>query len=319
MLYHLEPEIGVQLVTHPLTAATGFTGSRAGGLKLKEAADRAGKPFYAEMSSVNPVVMLPGALTERGEALATEFANSCTLGAGQFCTNPGVVLLIDGAEAEAFISKSVAEFSRRAPGTLLTAHGPANLAHALEVWQHAGAAILTGGQEATGGGFAFQNTLLRVSGADFLAHPHELQTEAFGAVSLVVVAQDADELLAITRQLEGNLTGSIYSATQGADDALYARLEPVLRGKVGRLLNDKMPTGVAVSPGMNHGGPFPATGHPGFTAVGIPAALLRFAALHSYDNVRPARLPVELQDANPTGTMWRWIDGTWSQDAVVGG
>ena len=319
MLYHMEPEVGAQLVTHPLTAATGFTGSRAGGLKLKEAADRAGKPFYAEMSSVNPVYVLPGALAERGEALATEFANSCTLGAGQFCTNPGLVLLIDGVGAEAFVSKSVAEFSGRTAGTLLTERGPANIAQALTALQAAGAEVLTGGQEATGGGYAFQNTLLRVSGADFLAQPHALQTEAFGAVSLLVVAQDADELLAITRHLEGNLTGSIYSATQGADDALYARLEPILRTKVGRLLNDKMPTGVAVSPGMNHGGPFPATGHPGFTAVGIPASLLRFAALHSYDNVRPARLPIELQDANPTGTMWRWIDGGWSQGGVIGG
>jgi NADP-dependent aldehyde dehydrogenase len=316
MLYHLEPDVGIALVAHPLTAATGFTGSRAAGLKLKEAADRAGKPFYAEMSSINPVYMLPGALAERGGALATEFAASCTLGAGQFCTNPGLVILIEGAPTEAFIQQAAQEFSGRAPGTLLTALGPAHIARSLAVLQQAGAQLLTGGQEVTGGGFAFQNTLLRVSGADFLAGPQALQTEAFGAVSLLVVARDADEAVAITHHLEGNLTGSIYTDTQGADDALYARLEPVLRGKVGRLLNDKMPTGVAVSPGMNHGGPFPATGHPGFTAVGIPASLVRFAALHSYDNVRPQRLPPELQNANPTGSMWRWMDGTWTQASL---
>ena len=125
-------------------------------------------------------------------------------------------------------------------------------------------------------------------------------------------------MVAIAGSLEGNLTGSIYSDTAGGDDELYARVEPVLRQKVGRLLNDKMPTGVAVSPAMNHGGPFPATGHPGFTAVGIPASLLRFAALHCYDNVRPHRLPAELANRNPTGRMWRLIDGEWTQRDVSG-
>src|SRR4029079_17556540 len=106
------------------------------------------------------------------------------------------------------------------------------------------------------------------------------------------------------------LTGCVYSDTRGADDAIYARLEPILRRKVGRLLNDKMPTGVAVSSAMNHGGPYPSTGHPGFTAVGIPAALRRFAVLQCYDNVRPERLPPALRDQSPPG-MWRYIDKSW--------
>ncbi len=117
--------------------------------------------------------------------------------------------------------------------------------------------------------------------------------------------------------MEGNLTGCIYSDTAGVDDAMYERLAPRLRVKVGRLLNDKMPTGVAVSPAMNHGGPYPATGHPGFTAVGIPAAIDRFTALECYDNVRPSRLPTALADKNPTGTMWRLIDGQWTQADVA--
>jgi 2,5-dioxopentanoate dehydrogenase len=116
--------------------------------------------------------------------------------------------------------------------------------------------------------------------------------------------------------LEGNLTGCIYSHTGDADEKFYSELEPVLRQKVGRLLNDKMPTGVAVVSSMNHGGPYPATGHPGFTAVGIPASLLRFAALRCYDNIRPERLPLELQNPNPTGEMWRLIDGQWSQGDI---
>jgi NADP-dependent aldehyde dehydrogenase len=117
--------------------------------------------------------------------------------------------------------------------------------------------------------------------------------------------------------LEGNLTGCVYSDTRGSDDALYSQLADHLRPKVGRLLNDKMPTGVAVSSAMNHGGPYPATGHPGFTAVGIPGALRRFAMLACYDNVRSARLPVLLQDKNAVGA-WRLVDGAWTQADLNG-
>ena len=113
--------------------------------------------------------------------------------------------------------------------------------------------------------------------------------------------------------LEGNLTGTLYTAADGADDPEHDRLAPILRERVGRLLNDKMPTGVAVSPAMNHGGPFPATGHPGFTAVGVPGSLLRFGKLTSYDNVRPNRLPALLQDKNLTESTWRLVDGAWTQ------
>ena len=147
---------------------------------------------------------------------------------------------------------------------------------------------MAGGRALDAGRFAFASTLLRAAGDAFLAHPHGLQTEAFGTVNLVVLAKDVAQMVEIATSLEGNLTGTIYSDTRGTDDALYARLAPALRSKVGRLLNDKMPTGVAVTPAMNHGGPYPATGHPGFTAVGIPASLLRFAALHCYDDVRAA-------------------------------
>jgi NADP-dependent aldehyde dehydrogenase len=178
--------------------------------------------------------------------------------------------------------------------------------------------VLAGGSPVAGDRAAFEPTLLEVSAATFLAKPHDLQTEAFGTVNTVVVADDVAQMAAIAAALEGNLTGCVYSDTTGKDDADYARLVPVLRQKVGRLLNDKMPTGVAVSPAMNHGGPYPATGHPGFTAIGIPASLLRFAALRCYDAVRPNRLPPELANKNPTGKMWRLVDGNWSQQDVAG-
>ncbi len=204
-------------------------------------------------------------------------------------------------------------FAQAPRGTLLGEGVRRNLVESVRAIVAAGAKILAGGQADSGAAIRCQNTLLRVDGGTFLANAEALQTEAFGNESLFVVAEDAEQLLQIAAKLEGNLTGCIYSHQGDQDDALYDRLAPLVRAKVGRLLNDKMPTGVAVSPAMNHGGPFPATGHPGFTAVGIPAAIHRFAALECYDNVRPHRLPAALRDTNPTGKMWRIVDGTWTQ------
>ena len=193
-----------------------------------------------------------------------------------------------------------------------------SLDESVKTLRAAGAELVCGGSPLSAPGYRFANTLLRVSGEKFLASPEKLQTEAFGNASLLVVVRDAAQAAEVLNHLEGNLTGCVYSDTRGSDDALYSHLAPLLRNRVGRLLNDKMPTGVAVSPAMNHGGPFPATGHPGFTAVGIPAALRRFAALHCYDNVRVARLPAALQNQNPNGKMWRLIDGQWSQAGIAG-
>ncbi|MBA3469452.1 MAG: aldehyde dehydrogenase family protein [Herpetosiphonaceae bacterium] len=310
MLYHLPPELGLELVAHPAIGAAAFTGSRRGGLALKAAADAAGKPIYLELSSVNPVVLLAGALDERPGDLATEFAASCTLGGGQFCTNPGLVLLAPSARSKEFIAHASFRFGVSPTHVLLNEGVLEGLQASLQTLREHGATVVTGG-EVVDDGFRVANTLLQVSGAQFLASPAALQTEAFGASSLVVTAESLDELLAIIATLEGNLTGSIYSHSGDGDDAAYAQVAAALRPKVGRLLNDKMPTGVAVTAAMNHGGPYPATGHPGWTAVGFPAAITRFAALQCYDNVRPQRLPAELQDANPL-QIWRLVDGTWS-------
>jgi len=130
---------------------------------------------------------------------------------------------------------------------------------------------------------------------------------------LICVADSVDQLAQVVSTLEGNLTGCIYSDTAGSDDQAYDQIASEMRAKVGRLLNDKMPTGVAVSAAMNHGGPFPATGHPAFTAVGIPGSLLRFGMLQCYDNVRPHRLPCILKDESPNETVWRSVDGAWTQ------
>jgi NADP-dependent aldehyde dehydrogenase len=314
MIYNLAPEDGLKMAADKRLGAVGFTGSRAAGLKLKTAADAVGKPFYAELSSLNPILVLQGALAERGEKLVEEFSGSCLMAVGQFCTSPGLTILFAGDAAEKFIAGVKAKLESATPGTLLSSGVGKNLAASVKILRDAGAEIVTGGSPLAGNRFA--NTLLRVSGEKFLASPEKLQTEAFGNASLVVIARDENEVEKILAHLEGNLTGGIYSDTNGSDDALYEKFAPVLRSRVGRLLNDKMPTGVAVSPAMNHGGPFPATGHPGFTAVGIPASLRRFAALHCYDNVRPARLPAALKNTNPNGKMWRLIDGNWSQGDV---
>lgn len=313
LIYRTSHEDGARLVADPRTGASAYTGSRTAGLKLKAAADAAGKPIYLELSSVNPVIILPGALAERSAKLVEEFAASSLLGMGQFCTNPSLVLLLAGPASDQFIAGVRERFAAATPAPLLSAAVQRALGTSVKILRDAGAHLVAGGNVAPLEGYRFENTLLRVEGAEFLAQPHALQTEAFGNAALFVVARDLAEAGAVLERLEGNLTGCIYSDTQGSDDAAYRELEPRLRSRVGRLLNDKMPTGVAVSPAMNHGGPYPSTGHPGFTAVGIPAALRRFGALYCYDNVRALRLPPALQDENPTGEMWRLIDGQWTR------
>ncbi len=315
LIYRTSHQDGERMVSDHRCGATGYTGSRGAGLALKAAADRAGKPIYLELSSVNPVVITPAALVERGDKIVDDYVGSVLMGSGQFCTNPGLVLLVKGASAESFVSAVTAKFAAAAPGTLLSPAVAKSLSKSIHTLCASGATLLTGGGSLHADRCAIANTWMHATGSQFLADPAAFQTEAFGNASLVVVADDMDQLVNVIESLEGNLTGCVYSATQGDED-VYAKVAFALTPKVGRLLNDKMPTGVAVSPAMNHGGPYPATGHPGFTAVGIPASLVRFAKLTSYDNVRPARLPALLQDKNPTGATWRRIDGNWTTGDV---
>ena len=240
------------------------------------------------------------------------------MGAGQFCTNPGVLILLAGDATEQWVREATERFADAPIGTLLSVGVEKSLASAIDTIESAAAQRLTPSSEAPADRFCCANTLLRISGQQFLAQPDVMQTEAFGNASLLVVAADVEEAVNVVENMEGNLTGTIYSAMDGEDDSAYEDISPGLRHRVGRLLNDKMPTGVAVSPAMNHGGPYPATGNALFTAVGIPASLQRFSALQCFDNVRPARLPVCLQDKNPNRQMWRNIDGSWTQTDVAG-
>ncbi len=313
MIYRTSHADGEYLVSHPDLAATGYTGSRAAALKLKAAADIAGNPIYLEMSSINPVFFLAGALHERSEALAEELAGSALLGAGQFCTNPGVIVVEGGADAEGFIDSLRERYAAAPVGALLGTGGVTSLGRSVQILLESGADLVVGGSDLAGQGCRFQNTLLRTTGDAFMADPDALQTEAFGNCTLIVVADNEAQMADIASVIEGSLTGCIYSASGGEDDETYQEIATRLRRRVGRLLNDKMPTGVAVVSSMNHGGPYPATGHPGFTAVGIPASLRRFAMLECYDNVRDDRLSEELRTENPISGLWRLIDGTWTQ------
>src|SRR6056297_3181958 len=317
LLYRTSHADGARLVSDPRCGATGYTGSRRAGLTLKSAADAAGKPIYLELSSVNPVVITPAALQERGNKIADDFVTSALMGSGQFCTNPGMVVLIQDPASETFIDTIRQRYSDAPAGTLLSPAVATSLTASIETLMNAGAERLAGDGQSAPDRCAVSNTLLQCSGAQFLSDPEVFQTEAFGNASLFVVAENLSQATQVLDALEGNLTGCLYTATDGSDEASYQALAFALTPRVGRLLNDKMPTGVAVSPAMNHGGPYPATGHPGFTAVGIPTSIARFAKLTSYDNVRADRLPALLADKNPTGSTWRYIDGEWSQSDVV--
>ena len=301
MLFGLRREDGVRLAGDPRLGAAAFTGSRTAGMALKAAADVVGKPVYLEMSSVNPVAILPGALEERAAEIVDELVTSALMGTGQFCTNPGLIFLVRGAATDTFLAELADRYNAAPCGTLLGKGAQRGLVEGIEALIAAGAEVLCGARPAARPGYAWSNTLLRVSGARFLEAAEALQTEAFGNATLAVVAESRAQLPALLARCEGNLTGCVYSARDGRDDADYEPVARALRPRVGRLLNDKMPTGVAVSPAMNHGGPFPATGHPHFTAVGLPAAMRRFTRLACYDNVRPERLPEALRMRNGGG------------------
>ena len=313
LIYATSRESGYKLVSDHRLGATGFTGSRPAGLALKEAADKAGIPIYLELSSVNPVVVLPGALAERGEAIAGEFTGSCTMAAGQLCTKPGLIVVPQGAAGDQFVSLAAAGFDNAPVGTLLSRYASGQIDDTVAKLTANGAVVVNSGSAADDSGrFCHANTLLSVDGQNFIDNGELFQTEMFGNASLIIRSASNEQTIAIISQLEGNLTGCIYSDTAGSDDEAYDAIEPALREKVGRLINDKMPTGVAVSAAMNHGGPFPSSGHPGFTAVGFPAAAKRFGALKCFDNVRENRLPEVLRDNNPSDNLWRLVDGQWT-------
>ena len=298
--------VGQQLVSHPAIKAVGFTGSRQGGLALVRAAAARKEPIpvYAEMSSINPFFTLPGALAGGAAKLASGFVDSLTMGVGQFCTNPGLVIGLAGERFDAFSAAAAEALQAKTAGTMLTAGIHKAYVGAIERRSGiAGVQLLARGS-AEGAGCAAQAALYRVDAATFLATP-DLEEEIFGPASVLVECRDEAEVLAVAEHLEGQLTATVHATSD--DYALAAKLLPVLERKAGRILFNGFPTGVEVSHAMVHGGPFPATSDSRSTSVGA-TAIERFLRPVCYQEVPASLLPEALRDDNPLG-LARLVDG----------
>lgn len=301
-------ELGGALAAHPAIRAVGFTGSRGGGLALVRIAQQRAVPIpvYAELSAINPVLLLPGALAERAADLGKAFVGSLTMGAGQFCTNPGLVIALDGPDLDTFIASASEALSGAAPQVMLSPGiGAAYVKGVAALDANPAAERVASGLE--GSDTTFPAALFKVAAADFLADA-ALGHEVFGASSVVVVAKDAAELAAVLAGIEGQLTATVQLAE--ADAPLAARLLPVLTDRVGRVLANGWPTGVEVSHAMVHGGPFPATSDGRTTSVGT-LAMTRFLRPVCYQAIPDAVLPPALQYDNPW-KLPRRIDGVWT-------
>ncbi|WP_323000391.1 aldehyde dehydrogenase (NADP(+)) [Castellaniella sp.] len=298
-------EIGMQLVRHPLVKAVAFTGSRQGGMALVRVAAARPEPIpvFAEMSSVNPVFLLPGALQARAEQTAQGFVTSLTGSAGQLCTNPGLVIGVRGPDFQRFIDAVVEQVCASAPGTMLTAGiHRAYQAGVQALQDHAQVCILARGRDVQGVNQC-QASVALTSAAAFLADPDGLGAEVFGASTLLIECDGLDDMIAIARALEGQLTATLHGQT--ADDNVWMKaLLPELELKAGRILANGFPTGVEVCHAMVHGGPFPATSDARSTSVGT-MAIDRFLRPVCYQDVPQGVLPGALQDGNPWGVMQR--------------
>ena len=316
LLFGRGAQIGVALMKHPLVKAGGFTGSRGAGRQLMDAAAARPEPipFYAEMSSTNPVFLLPGALREHADSIAAGLHASFTLGAGQFCTKPGLVFLPEDAEAPKFVDKLRRSVDESAPFYLLT--GGIRSAYQTSVADRKGRhgvtvvaekSVATNGHELGVGAALFET-----DSQNFLKDP-ELEEEIFGPATLLVRHAGRAQMLEAARNLEGHLTATIHGTEQDLRD--YADLIAILENKVGRLLINGFPTGVEVSHAMVHGGPYPSTSDGRSTSVGSQA-IYRFTRLICYQNFPDLALPAELKNENPLH-VWRMVDGEMTREALV--
>ena len=268
-------------------------------------------PFFAEMSSTNPVFILPGALRQRGEAIAGGLHASFTMGAGQFCTKPGMVFVPEGAESEALARKLVELVTSSSPFHLLTGGIRSSYDSAISRRKTGSAArMVAESPRGTAAGFSAYPALFESDADTFMKS--NLDDEIFGPTTLLVRHSKREDILKIARSLEGHLTATIH----GTDDDLreFADLVSILETKVGRLVFNGFPTGVEVTHAMVHGGPYPSTSDGRSTSVGSQA-IFRFARPVCYQGFPQTTLPDELKNANPLG-IWRMIDGAMTRDAV---
>jgi NADP-dependent aldehyde dehydrogenase len=302
LLFDAATRIGSALVRHPLIRAVGFTGSFKGGRALMDLAASREQPIpvYAEMGSANPVFILPRALREHGESIAAGLHTSFTLGAGQFCTKPGLVFL-NSPEA-AFLPK-LRQLTANGPGFSLLSAGIAQT-YAKGLQHRSALAATTGPQQDTG--FAAHAALLETDYATFAADP-SLHEELFGPSALLITGTGREEMIAAARSLTGHLAASIFGTEDDLRD--YAELISILETKVGRIIFNAFPTGVEVTHAMVHGGPYPATSDGRSTSVGSQA-IFRFARPVCYQDFPQDALPPELTDSNPRKILRLW-NGAW--------
>jgi len=298
-------ETGLALVRHPALEAVGFTGSRSAGRALFDLAQARERPIpvHAEMGSINPLVILPGAIAERGDAIAEGLARSITLGVGQFCTKPGAIF-IAGNETGGFVAALARRLAAAAPGVLLGAPTMERYSGALA--RLAETAGVNRVLEGPATGFATVGASLFGTSAERWIEEPRLREEAFGPAVLVVQARDLEELHAALSVAGGNLTATLHF---GRGDRLEdaAGLLALLEGLAGRVIANGYPTGVEVSRAMVHGGPYPATTSAGSTSVGT-LAIRRFLRPIAFQDVPDPLLREALQDANPLGIP-RVVDG----------
>lgn len=304
-------EIGKALVMHPVTKAVGFTGSFAGGKALFDMANQRPEPIpvFSEMGSINPVVLMPEKLSTSSESIAKDYAGSITLGVGQFCTNPGLILGVDNADLQNFIKVLATEIEKVSPSKMLNAgiyqnyEGKKTVALAQENVTTEAESLVEKTDSIQG-----LATVASVDADVFLANP-TLHQEVFGPFSLVVKCKDLAQLATVIQHLEGQLTATFMATEtelQANDDIVEA-----LRNISGRLIFNGVPTGVEVCYAMHHGGPFPSCTDARFTSVG-PDAIKRFVRPASYQSFPDSLLPAELQDANPLN-IWRMFDNEWKK------
>ena len=306
-------EVGVQLVQHPQVKAVGFTGSIKGGRALFDLAAKREEPIpvFAEMGSINPVIILPEALATKKESWAKTYAGSITLGSGQFCTNPGLLLGIKSANLNEFITQLATEIVKIDPTCMLHPNiYKAFKSNKEKAISQEAIEVAADYDAATPKNYGRQS-VTTVDGKTFLNNP-TLHQEVFGPYSIVVQCANAEELEAIINRLEGQLTGTVIS--EGTDAEKYQNQINALKNRVGRIIFNGVPTGVEVCPAMQHGGPYPASTDSRFTAVGIHS-IKRWIRPFSYQDWPDNLLPKELQDGNPL-KITRVVNGRITEDKL---
>lgn len=306
-------EVGEKLVTHPKVKGVGFTGSIRGGTALYKLGIQRDEPIpvFAEMGSVNPVVLFPSALTDRKDYWASQYAASITLGAGQFCTNPGLLIGLKGKALDRFIDALGTQLSILEPTCMLHPDIYENYEKGRnEISNHKKVSIVTKFEEELLPNHARQK-LLTVDGSDFLNSP-VLHNEVFGPLSLVIQCDSVEELTNILQRLEGQLTGTILGSE--AEIKEYEDVINALKNRVGRIIFNRVPTGVEVCPSIFHGGPFPASTDSRFSSVGT-SAIRRWVRPICFQNWFQSLLPDELQNDNPLGIM-RKVNGKFMSSNI---